>query len=202
MIGEFHVGKIVLAVDLDQSEIGLRIGADHLGGVDCAVVGRHLHRVGVIDHVIVGHGIAVRRDEEAGAFADDGLIARRLAARRVLAELVAELIAELLEEFVKRRAGLRRNLLLVVIAHLLRQRRFGGGGNLDAHRDHRRFHFGDEIGKALRMRQRLLHRGSRIGCACALGVPNDVAQIASSDRPAAKRRRLRRRKLTARCGGQ
>ena len=68
----------------------------------------------MIDDVVVGHRVAVRRDEEAGAFAGDGLMALRAVA--VLAGLVTELIAELLEELVERRARLCRNLLLIVVA--------------------------------------------------------------------------------------
>ena len=45
VIGELDVGKVVLAVDLDQREIGLRIGADHLGRVDRAIVGRDLRPI-------------------------------------------------------------------------------------------------------------------------------------------------------------
>ena len=35
LLGEFDERKVLLAVDLDQREIGLRIGADDLCGVDC-----------------------------------------------------------------------------------------------------------------------------------------------------------------------
>ena len=68
----------------------------------------------MIDDVIVGHRIAVGDDEEAGAFAGDGLMVLRLALSAIAA-LMAELLAELLEELVERRTGLCRNLLLVVV---------------------------------------------------------------------------------------
>ena len=42
VLGEFHEGKVLVAVDLDQGEIGLGIGPNHLGRVDRAVVGRNL----------------------------------------------------------------------------------------------------------------------------------------------------------------
>ena len=63
-LGEREVGA---ALDLDQRKVGARIGADHLGPVGLAVVGRDFDLVGAVDHVVVGHGKAVGRDEEAGA---------------------------------------------------------------------------------------------------------------------------------------
>ena len=57
-LGEREVGA---ALDLDQREIGARIGADHLGRVGLAVVGGDLDLVGAVDHVVVGHGISRRR---------------------------------------------------------------------------------------------------------------------------------------------
>ena len=69
LVGELDVREVVAAFDLDQREIGARIGADHLGGVGLAVVGRDFDALGLVDDVIVGHGIAVSRDEEARALA-------------------------------------------------------------------------------------------------------------------------------------
>src|ERR1700733_922668 len=43
LVGEFHVREVLLAVNLDQRQIGLLVGADHLGRVDRAVIGRDLH---------------------------------------------------------------------------------------------------------------------------------------------------------------
>ena len=116
LAGEIDEGEVLLALDLDHREIGLRIGADNLRRINRAVVGGNLDRLGVIDHVVVGHRIAVRRDEEAGAFAGDRPVALTLA---MTAALMSELIAELLKEFIERRTRLHRNLLLVV-AFLLR----------------------------------------------------------------------------------
>ena len=65
--GKLDEGEVVAAVDLDQREIGARIGADDLGGVGLAVVGRDLDAVGLLDDVVVGDGVAVGRDEEARA---------------------------------------------------------------------------------------------------------------------------------------
>ena len=68
---ERDVRKVVAAVDLDQRKIGARIGADHARGIGPAVVGGDLDAGCPIDDVIVGHGIAVGRDEEARALAGD-----------------------------------------------------------------------------------------------------------------------------------
>ena len=49
------------------------------------------------------------------------------------AELLTELVAELLEKFIERRAGLSRDLLLFIIALILRQRWFSRTGYFDLH---------------------------------------------------------------------
>ena len=98
VLGELHVGEGLVGVDLDEGEIGLRVGADHLGLVGRAVVGLDLHGLGMIDDVVIGHRVAVRRNEEAGAFAGDDLLGLRHAVRQARE-------AELLEEFLHRRAG-------------------------------------------------------------------------------------------------
>src|SRR5439155_433075 len=51
------------ALDLDQRDVGARVGADHLRGKGLAVVGRDFDLVGAIRHVVVGHSIAIGRDE-------------------------------------------------------------------------------------------------------------------------------------------
>ena len=53
--------------DLQQREIGLLVGADDLGRKRLAVVDGHGHVGRVFDDVIVGHDIAVGRNDEAGA---------------------------------------------------------------------------------------------------------------------------------------
>ena len=65
-VAERHGGKVV-PLDLEHRHVGLGIGADHLGLVGLAVVGRHLDLVGAVDDVIVGHDIAVGGDDEARA---------------------------------------------------------------------------------------------------------------------------------------
>ena len=78
LVGEPHVREVA-AVDLDQREVGARIGADHLGRIGLAVVERDLDGRGVLDDVVVGHGIAVGRDQEARALAaDEAAAARRV----------------------------------------------------------------------------------------------------------------------------
>ena len=150
LVGELHEREVGLAVDLDQSEVGFGVGADHLRGVARTVIGRDLHRLGVIDDMVVGHRIAVGGDEEAGALAGDGLTRHAVAATRAAgaAELLTELLAELPKELVERRARHGRNVFLVVA--LLHRRRLRGGRGVEfhAHRNHRRLHLGDDVGKA------------------------------------------------------
>jgi hypothetical protein len=74
MIGELHIRKVVLAIDLDQGDVGLRVGADHLRGIDGAIVGCNLSGFSVVDDVIVGHGIPIRRNEESRSHSGDDLM--------------------------------------------------------------------------------------------------------------------------------
>ena len=134
LIGELHVGEVLLAVDLDQREVGLLVGADHLGRIDRAVIGRDLDRFGMVDHVIVGHRIAVRRDEEARAFAGDDLM--------LALHAVGTAEAELPEELFERRTGL---FVIVALGHRAVVAIFI---DLDADRYDRGFDLGDEIGEA------------------------------------------------------
>src|SRR5262249_31404351 len=76
LVRELDVGEVAAALDLDQRDVGTRIGTDHLGRVGLAVVGRHLDCVGLVDHVVVGHREAVGADEEAGALASDEMLTR------------------------------------------------------------------------------------------------------------------------------
>jgi hypothetical protein len=119
MLCEFDEWKILVAIDLDQGEIGLGISADHFCGVDCAVVGRDLDGCSVIDHVVVGHRITVCSDEEAGAFASNGVVSPWRVRPELPAELLTKLVAELLKKFIQRRAGLNRDLLVVIVAVVL-----------------------------------------------------------------------------------
>ena len=57
----------VLGVDLDDGDVGLRVAADDLGRQLAAVVERDRDRLGAVDHVVVGHDVAVGADDDAGA---------------------------------------------------------------------------------------------------------------------------------------
>src|SRR5438552_9051178 len=106
MLGEGEVGA---AGDLDQREIRARIGADYLGGIDLAIVGRDLDLVGAVDHVVVGHGKAVRRDEKAGALALHDAATATLRAGEAIRP------AEAAEEALHRRPRLERRRIVTVI---------------------------------------------------------------------------------------
>ena len=57
----------VLGVDLDERDIGLLVGT-YNGGVELAVVVEgDLKLLGAVDHVVVGHDVAVRADDHARA---------------------------------------------------------------------------------------------------------------------------------------
>src|SRR4029077_11237482 len=73
VISKLHVRKVA-ALDLDQSEVGALIGADDLGRIGLAVVGRDLKVLSVLHDVIVGHGVTVAGDEEAGTLAGYNLV--------------------------------------------------------------------------------------------------------------------------------
>ena len=74
-----------------------------LARIGLAVVGRDLNVLGVLHDVIVGDGIAVGGDEEAGALAGDELMAATLAVVRH---------AEPFEETLERRAGRERQIVI------------------------------------------------------------------------------------------
>src|SRR5215470_4942933 len=76
LVREVDVGEVAAALDFDQGDVGTRIGADHLGGVGLAVVSRDLDGLGLVDHVVVGHRIAISSDEEARALPGHEAIAR------------------------------------------------------------------------------------------------------------------------------
>ncbi len=77
-------GRFV-GLDLDDGDVGLRVGADH-PGLELAVVGQgDLHLVRALHDVVVGEDVAVGRHDDAGA---EAFLAR-------LALLVAEELAEI-----------------------------------------------------------------------------------------------------------
>jgi hypothetical protein len=103
----------------------------------------------VIDHVIVGHRIAIGGDEEARA--DASHHATRLGRAVVVVAVVeSELIVaviepELTEEPVERRTGLERTDVVVAVLVEARPLR---GVHSHAHRNDGGFDLGDEVGKA------------------------------------------------------
>ena len=76
-------GELLARIDLDQRQIGFRIGADNLGRIGGAILGSNLDRFGMIDDMIVGYRITVRGDEEAGAHAGDSSMSERRRLRRL-----------------------------------------------------------------------------------------------------------------------
>jgi hypothetical protein len=59
-VGELHEGKALVGFNLDERQVGLRIGADNFRLVDGSVIGRNLDGLRAIDDMIVRHGIAIR----------------------------------------------------------------------------------------------------------------------------------------------
>ena len=53
-----------MTLDLDQGNIGARIGTDYLRTIGLAVIGRDLDGLRVVHDVVVGHRIAIGGDEE------------------------------------------------------------------------------------------------------------------------------------------
>ena len=69
----------VLALDLDERHVGRRVRADDFGIEDAAVVELHAQFGGILDDVVVGHDVAVGRDNHARA-ASTALLLLRFAA--------------------------------------------------------------------------------------------------------------------------
>src|SRR6476646_10088056 len=140
-IGKLGEREVSTAGDLDQREVGARIAADHLRGIGLAVVHGHFDLVGAVDHVVVGHGKAVGRDEEAGTLAGH----RTTTAGSAHAGGQAIRSAETLEEAFHRRARLERRVIVLVGAVVTLR---GLLGDVDLDRNHRRLHALDDVGKA------------------------------------------------------
>src|SRR6266478_5030217 len=138
--------EVRTAVDLDQGDIGPRVGADHLRGIGLALVSRNFDLVGAIHHVVVGHGIAIGRDEETGTLTGHHAAATA-AGSTAQARRQAIRSAEAAEEALHRRARLERRILLAVRAIVLGELL----GDIDLHRDHRRLYALDDVGKADRL---------------------------------------------------
>src|SRR6185437_8572619 len=69
--------EVRAALDLDQGQVSTRVAPDHLRLEDPAVVGRYFDLVGAINHVIVGHGVTVGGNKEAGTLAGDDAASTR-----------------------------------------------------------------------------------------------------------------------------
>ena len=69
---------------LDQRDVGVRIGPDHLGAQAAAVGQLDRDPVGALDHVVVGEDVTLLVDDEAGA----GAAPRRLAAAPIVERIV------------------------------------------------------------------------------------------------------------------
>ena len=98
---------LAVGFDLDQGNVGARVGPDQRRRIFVAVLHRDGDVLGILDHVVVGHDEAVRRDEEAGAL--------RQSRRRLLLLLrhaLAELLEEIVERVVLRQIGHPRDLSL------------------------------------------------------------------------------------------
>ena len=148
-IGEIHEGEALAGFDLDEREVGLRIGADNFRLVDRSIIGRNLDGLGAIDDVIVRHGIAIGRNEEAGTLAGHVLAAARLGLRHAL---LTELLEELLE------GDPRTTFALVVVTHA---RCFRALVDLDADGNHGRLYFCNDIGESGRRLNAVRERGRR-----------------------------------------
>ena len=90
--GQVERGQ-VLAVDLDERDVRALVRADHLGGELAAVGEAHRHFARAVDHVRVGHDVAVGAHDEARADAARGHHAR-LALRALRAAEATQEIAE------------------------------------------------------------------------------------------------------------
>ena len=145
LIGEIHMGEVGAALDLDQGDVGTRIGADHLRAIGLAVIGSDLDGFGLVDHVVVGYGIAVGRDEETGALSGDGPVAQTTRLGVARAALIVRKDAVRHSETPKEafQLGIRRDRRIAVKAH-----HPGTGIDLDADRNDRGLHLLDQIGEA------------------------------------------------------
>src|SRR5262245_21344521 len=138
LVGELHIREIAAALDFDKCNVGARIGTDYLRGVGFPVVGSHLHRIGLIDDVVVGHGVTVGADKEAGALAGHEALARPAARLLGIKSLRrAEAAEEAFDVWRERRIALE--------AH-----HCGAARSLDANRDDSWLHLLDDVGKSHR----------------------------------------------------
>ena len=64
---QLHERQVGAIGDLEQCEIGAFVRTHDLGVELGSIIQQDLHIDGVVDHVIIGDDVAVRRDDEAGA---------------------------------------------------------------------------------------------------------------------------------------
>ena len=65
-----EIGKLAVAFDFEQGDVGQGVAADKLGGMSAIVLKNDGDRPRLLDDVIVGDDIAGRVDDEAGAKGD------------------------------------------------------------------------------------------------------------------------------------
>src|SRR5262249_39509739 len=114
LLGEFYEGKVAPALNLDERKVGLRICADHFGGIGLSGIELDLNFVCLFDNVIVRDCVTVRTDEEARTLAhrEISVRPRRLHVSRQ---------AELAEEAICGRTRLdARGAMVIIKAHHFR----------------------------------------------------------------------------------
>ena len=139
LVRELDMGERFRALDLKQRHIGAWIGADERSRIFVTIVERHRNILGVLNHVVIGDEIAVRRDKEAGALRHRRLRPLLLRTSAVLA--LTEMLEEVVERAVLRNVRQARNLQVVL-------RDLGVALNVDA--DNGRAHFLHKVGEAQR----------------------------------------------------
>ena len=100
-VREAHGGKRLVALHLEQGEVGPRVAPDHRGIEPRPVVENDGHGPGPRNHVIAGHDVAVRVDDEARADAPargHGAGSEVGRAAEALGELLAEEALEVLRD--------------------------------------------------------------------------------------------------------
>ena len=154
--------EVVTAFDLDQRQVCTGVGANHLGGVAFAVIGGHVHLLGLVDHMVVGHRITISRDEESGALTHGVLAPLRprslpVAVRPTEARCVVGL-TEAAEEILERRAAQR----IVFVQSKTVATRI----HLNFHRNDRGLYLFNDVGEADRpLRVLRVREGGREQCA-------------------------------------
>ena len=85
LVGHRRNRKISPAIDLEQCEVCLRIGANQLRGIGLAVVGRDFDLFAVLNQMIGRHRISIRRYEKARPLIGGAMTPRRarIASRQI-----------------------------------------------------------------------------------------------------------------------